>query len=344
MQDISIEVLEILVYLHSLNPPVLHRDIKPSNLIWGENEQIYLVDFGAVQNQAAIEGVTFTVVGTSGYAPLEQFWGRVVPASDLYALGATLIHLLTVTAPADLPQRNLRIQFADHISLNPSFVRWVEALTEPDLEQRYETAFLALEDLKAGRSERLGVQKNSQPVGSRLKLRQSPNQLLIEIPGRGMSLEEAIICIGIMFLLPLYFVVASPTLHAILGFIWILLGFILSLKTVTIVLILLFTCLCIAVSKALAELLDDLTEALITAFRHRRIYFDRNYFTLEWRLFGFCYHHQQAQVPEIIYIQDIPYKEVIIQTKMKKYSFGENLTESERQWLSQKIQAWLKFD
>jgi Serine/threonine protein kinase len=92
--------------LHELSPPVLHRDIKPSNLILDDSEQIYLVDFGAVQAQASVTGVTFTVVGTSGYAPLEQFWGRgAVAASDLYALGATLIHLLTNTYPADLPQK-----------------------------------------------------------------------------------------------------------------------------------------------------------------------------------------------------------------------------------------------
>ncbi|MFB8791239.1 MAG: serine/threonine-protein kinase, partial [Potamolinea sp.] len=93
-KEIAENVLKILIYLHELSPPVLHRDIKPSNLILGKNEQIYLVDFGAVQDKATAEGVTFTVVGTSGYAPPEQLWGRAVAASDLYALGATLIHLL----------------------------------------------------------------------------------------------------------------------------------------------------------------------------------------------------------------------------------------------------------
>ena len=109
VRKIATDILEILIYLHELEPSVLHRDIKPSNLIFTEDEQVYLVDFGAVQNQAVTEGVTFTVVGTTGYAPLEQFWGKTVPASDLYALGATLIHLLTGTAPADLPQQDLRI-------------------------------------------------------------------------------------------------------------------------------------------------------------------------------------------------------------------------------------------
>ncbi|MBW4681135.1 MAG: serine/threonine protein kinase [Microcoleus vaginatus WJT46-NPBG5] len=148
IRRIALEVLNILLYLHQLSPVLLHRDIKPSNLICGENNQVYLVDFGAVQDRAAAEGATFTVVGTYGYAPLEQFGGRAVPASDLYALGATLIHLLTGTAPADLPQKDLRIQFKDKVSLNSNFLIWLEQLTEPALEKRFSSAREALEALK----------------------------------------------------------------------------------------------------------------------------------------------------------------------------------------------------
>ncbi|MEH2417931.1 serine/threonine protein kinase [Nostoc sp.] len=149
-RKIAVEVLNILTYLHELNPGVLHRDIKPSNLIWGEDNQIYLVDFGAVQDKAAREGVTFTVVGTYGYAPMEQFGGRAVAASDLYALGATLIHLLTGTSPADLPQQDLRLQFTDRVNLSPSFVSWLQKLIEPAPEQRFTNARQALESLKSG--------------------------------------------------------------------------------------------------------------------------------------------------------------------------------------------------
>ncbi|MGP1386820.1 MAG: serine/threonine protein kinase [Thainema sp.] len=116
VQQIAADLLQILFYLHSLTPPVFHRDIKPSNLILDECNRIFLIDFGAVQDRAAIEGSTFTVVGTYGYAPMEQFGGRTVAASDLYSLGATLIHLLTGVSPADLPQRNLQIQFEDQIN------------------------------------------------------------------------------------------------------------------------------------------------------------------------------------------------------------------------------------
>ena len=150
VRKIAVDVLNILVYLHELNPPVLHRDIKPSNLIWSEDEQVYLVDFGAVQDKAAKEGATFTVVGTYGYAPMEQFGGRAVPASDLYALGATLIHLLTGTMPADLPQQNLQIQFVEQVSSSSSMVYWLQHLSEPAVERRFSSARQALMMLQSG--------------------------------------------------------------------------------------------------------------------------------------------------------------------------------------------------
>ena len=149
VKKIAIEVLNILIYLHQLNPPVLHRDIKPSNLIWGEDNRIYLVDFGAVQDKATKEGATFTVVGTYGYAPMEQFGGKAVPASDIYALGVTLIHLLTGISPSELPQKNLQIQFADQVHLSPHFVGWLQKVTEPAPENRFNTASLALYALES---------------------------------------------------------------------------------------------------------------------------------------------------------------------------------------------------
>jgi serine/threonine protein kinase len=148
-EEIATQLLNILIYLHELSPPVLHRDIKPSNIIWTEDEQVYLVDFGAVQERAKAEGVTFTVVGTGGYAPPEQLWGRAVPASDLYALGATLIHLLTGTSPAKLPQHRMRLQFQDKVTLSASFAHWIEKLTDPAPERRFSQARQALCALQA---------------------------------------------------------------------------------------------------------------------------------------------------------------------------------------------------
>src|SRR5919202_42460 len=182
VRSLATQVLEILIYLHGLNPLVLHRDIKPSNLILGEDQRVYLLDFGAVQDTAAVEGVTFTVVGTTGYAHLEQFWGKAVAASDLYALGATLIHLLTGIPPADLPQRNLRIQFKEQVSINPAFLSWIEALTEPDLNLRLRTANQALEALKTGCFISYPLQTIQPPFPTRIQLEKSPKQLILKIP------------------------------------------------------------------------------------------------------------------------------------------------------------------
>ncbi len=152
VKKIAIAILEILIYLHELSPQVLHRDIKPSNLIWTGNERevpnIYLVDFGAVQDRASAEGKSFTVVGTYGYAPMEQYGGRAVAASDLYALGATLIYLLTGISPAELPQDDdARIIFSDRTGITPHFLQWIQKLVEPTVKKRYASAKLALQAL-----------------------------------------------------------------------------------------------------------------------------------------------------------------------------------------------------
>jgi len=64
-------------------------------------------------------------------------------------LGATLIHLATGVAPADLPQHNLRLQFADRVSLNPRFSYWLDKLIDPATEQRFSSARQGLESLTA---------------------------------------------------------------------------------------------------------------------------------------------------------------------------------------------------
>jgi serine/threonine protein kinase len=153
VKQIAKALLTILIYLHEHKPPTIHRDIKPSNILLTNRSgnsvgQIYLVDFGSVQTVAASEGGTMTVVGTYGYMPPEQFGGRTVPASDLYSLGATLIYLVTGTQPADLPQKDLRIQFEQAAILSPILTEWLRWMIEPSLERRLSSAREALAALE----------------------------------------------------------------------------------------------------------------------------------------------------------------------------------------------------
>ncbi|MEO0854733.1 MAG: serine/threonine-protein kinase, partial [Cyanobacteria bacterium J06648_11] len=145
--QIATDVLTVLSYLHQRKPPVLHRDIKPSNLIAGKGSQTYVVDFGAAQMQPAQIG-TFTVVGTYGYTPMEQFGGRAVPSSDVYALGATLVHLATGIAPADLPLNGSKMDFRDRAQLSPHFSDWLDTLIEPLVGDRCASTRNAVNNLQ----------------------------------------------------------------------------------------------------------------------------------------------------------------------------------------------------
>lgn len=145
LQKITKSTLAILVYLHGQSPPVLHRDIKPANLVLGDEDRVTLVDFGAVQNQGA-RGTT--IIGTTGYMPPEQLIGRAAPGSDLYALGATLVHLATRHHPADLPVQRLRPDWTPHARLPKPFARWIDRLLEPNVEKRPRSALLALDELQ----------------------------------------------------------------------------------------------------------------------------------------------------------------------------------------------------
>ena len=202
LRKIAQDILEILCYLHTLSPQVIHRDIKPSNLIIGQDQTVYLIDFGAVQDSVAAQGATFTVVGTYGYAPVEQFGGRTVPASDLYALGATLIHLATGKIPADLPQTKMRIQFRDKVSLSDGFIDWIEKLTEPDIDDRFSDASEALKSLKAPRNLNSSADIY-QSKNSRIRLDISDEKLEIIIKG---FTPIRFICFIILFLLFLYLI------------------------------------------------------------------------------------------------------------------------------------------
>jgi serine/threonine protein kinase len=212
VRQIAEEVLQILNYLHGLSPLVLHRDIKPSNLILDRAKQIWLVDFGAVQDRPAVTGVSFTIVGTVGYAPLEQFWGRPVASSDLYALGATLIHLLTGVAPADLPCRDLKIQFSDRIGFHSSFVSWIEKLTEPALEKRFNSVEEAREVLEQGIYSEItpvndriqtinsAQSKKVQRIGSHLIVKQTPPKTLkIKLQKTSSSVSKNCRPLGIFY-------------------------------------------------------------------------------------------------------------------------------------------------
>lgn len=145
--EIARQGLEILSYLHGHQPAVIHRDIKPSNLIWTDAQALYLIDFGAVRDIFISKGSS-TVIGTFGYMAPEQFAGQTVTGSDLYGLGATLLHLLSGRSPSEIPQKHLMPDFRPYVTCSVELQRLLEQLLVPDLEERLPDAQAALAQLK----------------------------------------------------------------------------------------------------------------------------------------------------------------------------------------------------
>lgn len=90
------QVCDILHYLHTQPSPVIFRDVKPSNIMLDADGLVTMIDFGIARFTNSQRG---NIMGTPGYAPPEQYRGDVTPASDQYALGATMHHLLSGRDP-----------------------------------------------------------------------------------------------------------------------------------------------------------------------------------------------------------------------------------------------------
>lgn len=131
------QLCDALEYLHSQDSPVLHRDIKPANIKLTPDGRIKLVDFGLVKPLDPEDPRTVTVLqglGSLPYTPLEQYGGGIGHTntrSDLYALGATLYHLLTRRAPATAQER-----FVNPDALPPP------SSINPEISNRTETAMM----------------------------------------------------------------------------------------------------------------------------------------------------------------------------------------------------------
>ena len=145
------QVCDALVYLHSQNPPIIHRDIKPANIKITPQSKAMLVDFGIAK---VYDPNLSTTVGaraiTPGYSPQEQYGqGKTDACTDIYALGATLYHLLTGQQPPESVQRNLGVMLTKPRQLNPAVSPQVEVTVLKSLEMLPEKRWQSAAKFKA---------------------------------------------------------------------------------------------------------------------------------------------------------------------------------------------------
>ncbi|WP_017297116.1 serine/threonine protein kinase [Nodosilinea nodulosa] len=324
---IAAQVLEVLVYLHGLSPPVIHRDIKPQNIIRRDDGQLYLVDFGAVQTVLR-DRQGSTVVGTYGYMAPEQFRGQAVPATDLYSLGATLLFLLTHQSPADLPQERLRINFRPYISVSKSFADWLDQLLDPLVEDRFASAQVALAALTqpaplvpADSPRPLTLRP---PAGTRVQVQKSPGELIIDIPPPGLRSSVGLVIISVLWNGILAYisvnVVSSGAGFALLAIapFWLTgLGMVVGVVNI-----------------------------MLASFYLR---IDRQQFSLTRRLLGWT-HRRQGHTADLTKVElqttytksDRPVHTITLLEGINRHKFGAPLTTDEKAWLVDEIDAFVR--
>ena len=103
----------ILTKLGAHTPPIVHRDIKPANLLVDNDLNVWLVDFGVVMNTQQTFSMTFA--GTAGYVAPEQLYGKATSASDIFSLGATMLHIVSHVSPSDMNLKGISPDFDRYI-------------------------------------------------------------------------------------------------------------------------------------------------------------------------------------------------------------------------------------
>jgi serine/threonine-protein kinase len=140
--EIILSLLEVLQSVHEQN--IIHRDIKPQNIILRKgDEKPVLIDFGIIKDAAVSNlGETGTVIGTPGYCPVEQAVGKTLFQSDLYAVGMTLLVLITGVPPHRIPiseDFKIDLSFLED-SISEHLFNWLKNAIAVLPQNRFESA------------------------------------------------------------------------------------------------------------------------------------------------------------------------------------------------------------
>jgi serine/threonine protein kinase len=134
----SIQICQVLNYLARQQPPVIHHDIKPANIILDNHGDVKLVHFGTARARMTKQpggrlGLhKSSIYGTAGYAPKDQYVSQSEPRSDVYALAATMYHLLTDDDPRSHP-----FSFPHLNQLPPELSFILKVALEPDVPKGF---------------------------------------------------------------------------------------------------------------------------------------------------------------------------------------------------------------
>lgn len=191
VRDWLTQAVEILRKLHRSG--IIHRDLKPSNLMLREGTgQLVAIDFGGAKQLGSMSfgsGAVSTRLISPGYSPPEQITGEAVgPAADFYALGRTMIQLLTGEELADLQDPITgEFRWRNKVNVNPALADLLDDMVRADAQQRPATA----EDIQLRLKARLTRQRQAHPVAIPLS-----EEIAIAVDAGLEAANQAILSIG----------------------------------------------------------------------------------------------------------------------------------------------------
>ncbi len=202
--EIIIDILEVVVFIHTLKEKVIHRDIKPSNLIRRVVDQrLVLIDFGSgklLVNNNQDQNSSTLVLGTPGYTPHEQWIGEPVDSSDIYAVGIIGIQALIDRIPSEnwVPRQNneeLIWQDLDKVNASEDLKNILSKMTCFNAKDRYQSALEVLAVLKKLKAQR---KKNLDGIIIQ-KASNNPRQTTIQNTTRKNNRVRGVVILALIF-------------------------------------------------------------------------------------------------------------------------------------------------
>ncbi len=178
--EVGRELCDVLTYLHSFSPPVIYRDMKPGNVIIRPDGRIVLIDFG-IARIFSPQGKA-TLIGTPGFAPPEQYSGKVDGRSDIYSLAATMHYILTGRDPEKHPPFSCPQVLSVKPDAAPFLAQAIDQALAYEADERPASAEAFKEMFLYGR----GLSAKPSSVG----LAQSATQMLEPLPESPELLEQ----------------------------------------------------------------------------------------------------------------------------------------------------------
>ncbi len=144
---IALQLCSVIEYLHTRQPPIVFRDLKPGNVMLTPNGHVYLIDFGIARHFKPGQEKDTTALGSSGYAPPEQYGkSQTTTRADIYSLGATIHQLLTGDDPSERPFHFEPLHFTD--SLLAGLDTLVMSMVNVAVDKRPESISIVRQELQ----------------------------------------------------------------------------------------------------------------------------------------------------------------------------------------------------